>query len=575
MLPPAARYTGEQPAVPPSRRYSGEQPAVPPSRRYSGEQPAVPPSRRYSGEQPAVPPSRRYSGATRAVPPSARYPAGEPVGPPPGSYTGETVALPMRGAPAGPVVPSVVGPDPYVPDPYVDAGEPLGADPLLTAPLSVTDMPEPYDPRPDPYDGLPGPDDGSLDPEGLLPGPAADVRTGPGSPAWPGEATYGVRTYTNESYADDSYEDADAEYDDFGDDDLDDLPKRRGCRNAVIVLGVLVVMAMVTTWFAWSWVQDKIDPPGGQGDEVLVTIPEGTSTAGIGDVLADAGVISDARVWGWYTRLRSVPSIQAGNYRMQLDSSFTEAIDDLEEGALPPEVERLVTIPEGLTQQQIAERLADPENGVPGFTPEGVAQALQDPALRSAVLPAGQASLEGTLYPETYAVEEGDSEATVLQRMVAKFDEVALEIELAARAAEIGRTPYEVLIVASMVEREAGIPADAPRVARVIYNRLAAGEPLGIDATSCYEKGQIPCELTTAELEDNTPYDTRQRAGLVPTPIASPGRASIEAALAPADGPWMWYVLDVEVDDGSSFFTDDYDEFLAAKDRCEAAGRCG
>jgi UPF0755 protein len=159
--------------------------------------------------------------------------------------------------------------------------------------------------------------------------------------------------------------------------------------------------------------------------------------------------------------------------------------------------------------------------------------------------------------------------------MVAKFDEIAQEVELVRRAAEVGRTPYEVIIVASMIEREAGIPADGPRVARVIYNRLDAGEPLGIDATSCYEKGQIPCELTTAELEDNTPYDTRLQTGLVPTPIASPGRASIEAALAPADGPWMWYVLDVEVDDGSSFFTDDYDEFLAAKDRCEAAGRCG
>jgi UPF0755 protein len=519
-----------------------------------------------------VPPSRRSSGETRAaVPPTARY-TGDRVGPPSVPYNGDTVALPMRGAPARSAVPSVTGPDPYV-----DLPEPHAADPRLTAPLSLDDLPEPYpepfDGRPDPYDGLPGPDDGLLEPEDHLPAPVDDP-VGRGSPAWPGAATYGGGTYANESYADDSYEDADG-YDDYGDDDIEDLPKRRGCRNAVIVLGVLVVMAMVTTWFAWSWVQDKIDPPGGQGDEVLVTIPEGTSTAGIGDVLAEAGVISDAGVWGWYSRLRDVPSIQAGNYRMRLDSSFTEAIDDLEDGALPPEVEQLVTIPEGLTQEQIAERLADPENGVPGFTAEGIGQALQDPALRSAVLPAGQPSLEGTLYPETYAVEEGDSEATVIQRMVAMFDEVAQEVDLVGRAPEVGLTPYEVLIVASMIEREAGILEDGPRVARVIYNRLAAGEPLGIDATSCYETGRFPCRLSTAELEDNTPYDTRLQPGLVPTPIASPGRASIEAALAPADGPWMWYVVDVEADDGSSFFTDDYDEFQAAKERCEAAGVCG
>ena len=100
----------------------------------------------------------------------------------------------------------------------------------------------------------------------------------------------------------------------------------------------------------------------------------------------------------------------------------------------------------------------------------------------------------------------------------------------------------------------------------MIYNRLAAGEPLGIDATSCYEKGEIPCELTTAELEDNSPVrHPRSTPGLPPTPIASPGRASIEAALNPAEGDWHWYVLDAEADDGSSFFTNDYAEFQAAK----------
>jgi len=104
---------------------------------------------------------------------------------------------------------------------------------------------------------------------------------------------------------------------------------------------------------------------------------------------------------------------------------------------------------------------------------------------------------------------------------------------------------------------------------------LVANEPLGIDATSCYEKNQIPCELTTAELEDNTPYDTRNQVGLPPTPIASPGRDSLYAALNPAEGDWHWYVLDVEAGDGSSLFTNDYEEFQAAKERCVEAGKCG
>jgi UPF0755 protein len=291
-------------------------------------------------------------------------------------------------------------------------------------------------------------------------------------------------------------------------------------------------------------------------------------------VLADHGVISDATVWDWYTKLRDVPTIQAGSYRLRLNSSFDQAIDALAQNPLPLN-SLLVTVPEGLTQEQIVERLADPDKGVDGFTVEGLQAALDDPESRSQFLPSEQPELEGTLYPETYAVEDDDTETVVIQRMVAQFDEVMTDLDAAERADALGITPYEAVIVASMVEREAGTVEDGPRVARVIYNRLAAGEALGIDATSCYEKGGIPCELTTAELQEATPYNTRVQPGLPPTPIASPGRVSIEAALAPAEGDWNWYVLDVDKDDGSSIFTNDYDEFLAAKDRCVQAGRCG
>ncbi|HEX6568352.1 MAG TPA: endolytic transglycosylase MltG, partial [Acidimicrobiales bacterium] len=393
--------------------------------------------------------------------------------------------------------------------------------------------------------------------------------TGARPPSWSDEGLYADDAYSDDTYYDDNYDD------EGFDDEADELPRRKGCRNALIVLAVLVVMAVVAGWFGWSWVQGKIDPAGDPGEVVIVEIPEGTSTSAVGRILADSGVISDASVWNWYTKVRDVGTIQAGKYEMRENSSFTEAIDDLAEEPFPPESE-LVTVPEGLTQAQIAERLADPENGVEGFTAERVQAALADKASRSAVLPADQPLLEGTLFPETYAVEEGDTEAVVIQRMVAQFDEVATAVDLQGRAEALGYSPYEVLIVASMVEREAGTVEDGPKVARVIYNRLAAGEALGIDATSCYEKGEIPCKLTTAELEDNTPYDTRYRQGLPPTPIASPGRASIEAALAPAEGDWKWYVLDAERNDGSSLFTDDYDEFQAAKQACIDAGLgCG
>ncbi|HET9610750.1 MAG TPA: endolytic transglycosylase MltG, partial [Acidimicrobiales bacterium] len=516
----------------------------------------------------AVPagPERRPSGLDRLGGPPAHRPP-----------TGEQRAVGPAGGPGGPGMPRGGARDRR---PGAQVPPPVGG---LQRPPGGYGRPGEYGPPGEPGFGEPGYDDRGYggrggggfddagDEYGLDPATAAMPAARPA--AWPGDDVddYGDDAYADDGYGDDGYYD---EYDEI-DDEADDLPRRKGCRNALVALAVLVVLAMVAGWFAWSWAQDKIDPPGEPGEVVIVDIPEGTTTAGVGDILADAEVITDSGMWGWYTRLREVGTIQAGRYEMRLNSSFAEAIDDLGNDPFPPD-SRLVTIPEGLTQAQIAERLADPETGVPGFTVEGVEAALADPASRSPVLPENQPLLEGTLFPETYAVEDGDTEADVIQRMVAQFDDVAADLQLQSRAEAVGLSPYEVVIVASMIEREAGIVEDGPRIARVIYNRIEAGEPLGIDATSCYEKGEIPCTLTDDELTDNTPYDTREQTGLTPTPIASPGRASLEAALAPADGDWRWYVLDAEKNDGSSYFTNDYDDFLAAKQRCTEAGLgCG
>jgi UPF0755 protein len=382
--------------------------------------------------------------------------------------------------------------------------------------------------------------------------------------------------YGDDAYHDDVYDDAYGDvYGDeadggAGDDGLD---RRRGCRAGLVVLLVAAVVVAGAGFFAWRWVQQQIDPPGPPGETVIIDVPSGATTARIGDELAARGVITNATVWQWYTRVNTVPSIQAGQYELQLNSSFTEAIDVLEAGPLPPEVET-VTVPEGLTLTQTVARLVDPERGVEGFTEDAVEAAMADPAIRSSYLPDGQESVEGTLFPETYRIEDDDDEAATVARMASHFDEVMDDLDARARAEELGLSPYEVVIVASMVEKETRVDDERGRVARVIYNRLERGEPLGIDATSCYEKGEIPCRLTTEELESSA-YSTRREPGLPPTAIASPGRASLEAALDPADGPWLFYVFDADADDGSHVFTDDYDEFQRAKQRCEDAGICG
>ncbi len=404
-------------------------------------------------------------------------------------------------------------------------------------------------------------------------GPAAPTTSHRAPPYAP--ETYAAEGYSDDTYAEDSYYDDD--YDEYDEDEGQDgdLRRRRGCRAALLTLAVLVLVVAVGGWFAWSWAQRKIDPSGEPGETVLVEIPEGSSASDIGHELADAGVISDATVWDWYIRVRDPGSFQAGNYRMQLGSSFTEAIDALDEGALPPNAV-LVTVPEGYTVAQTVTRLADPEDGVEGFTAERLSAALKAPESRSAFLPRDQASLEGTLFPESYEVEEGDTEAVVVQRIVTQFDSVLTELDVQARAEQLGLTPYQVLTVASLVEKEARVDEDRAQVARVIYNRLADEMPLQIDATSCFARGEPGCTLTEADLASDSPYNTRNRQGLPPTPIASPGRASIEAALSPADGDWLYYVIDADANDGSHVFTADYDEFVDAKNKCEAAGLgCG
>jgi UPF0755 protein len=488
--------------------------------------------------------------------------AGPAAGPPPLPRRGRTAGRPGEGYDGygtGPVPTTRPGPRPAA-DWYDDA-----ATGTWDGPLAAGGGPP----------GGQGPRGGA----GYAAQPWAEAPAGP-PPAAPRrarlESTASYRlasTLADDSYGDDVYFD-DEDDDGIGDIGLpEDLPKRRGCRAALAVLAVLVLAAAAAGFLGWRWLQRQIDPPGGPGEQVLVEVPEGTSTAGIGKVLADNGVITNASVWNWYTKLKDVGSFQAGSYKLHRNSSFDEAVADLDKDPLPPHT-RLVTVPEGYTLKQTLARLADKKKGVPTFTAAKLQAALKAPTSRSKYLPATATSLEGTLFPDSYAVGDNDDEAQALQRMVAQFDQTLDGLNAKARAARIKVTPYQALIVASLVEKEARVPGDRPKVARVIYNRLAAGMPLGVDAALCYEKGQIPCKLTQSDLEKDSPYNTRRRPGLTPTPVASPGKASIAAALEPASGNWLYYVLiDAQ---GHHAFTNDYDEFTRLKAQCAEKGLgCG
>jgi UPF0755 protein len=209
-----------------------------------------------------------------------------------------------------------------------------------------------------------------------------------------------------------------------------------------------------------------------------------------------------------------------------------------------PSVVKIV-IPEGKTRMQIA-RITTAAGLSAGYEASSKRSPLLDPVSYGA--PPGTPDLEGFLFPATYEMLVGAPAARLVKEQLVAFQERFGASEL-RRAHELHVTPYQLLIVASMVEREAQTSRDRPLIAAVIYNRLRLGMPLGIDATLYYaielEKGVATYtrELDSAQLHINSPYNTRTRVGLPPTPISNPGLASIEAAAHPAHVPYLYYVL--------------------------------
>ena len=360
-------------------------------------------------------------------------------------------------------------------------------------------------------------------------------------------------------------------------------PSRTGRRLFVAAL-VLLGLVAAAGFVAWNQIQDRIDPPGPPGELVELEIPSGSTTEDIGALLVDHGIITSSTVWNYWTRFERVGPFQAGFYDFQQNSSFREAVAVLDAGPRPPQLAR-VTIPEGLTVTEILERLADPERGVERWSLEALQAAASSEEIRSRFQPEGQSdcvehggppwcALEGVLFPDTYEIDKEVDEAAFLRRLVAETDARLTALDVETRAAELGRTPYEILVVASLIEAETRVPEERSKVARVVYNRLEEGTPLGIDATSRYESVISGRGRDSLDFTSDSPYNTRRVAGIPPTPIAAPGQASLEGALNPAEGNWIYYVLQDE--QGNHFFTDSFSEFNRAKAECARLGLgCG
>jgi UPF0755 protein len=349
-----------------------------------------------------------------------------------------------------------------------------------------------------------------------------------------------------------------------------------------LALAVVVTLVLVAGAVGW-WYVRRVNPPGDAGTPVTFTVEDDDTLQSISRRLEEGGIIVDAGVFEWYVERDGGLEIIPGYYEIPPGDHMGNILGRLR--TPPGQTYNQVTFPEGFTIDQIAVRL---EETVERMSADEFRAAASDPSVPSELRPPGVTSLEGLLFPDTYQVSNGENEAQVVERMAALMERVARQEDLVAGAARIGRTPYEVLIVASMIEREAKLDEDRPKIAAVIYNRLSpfVDMPLQIDATLLY--GADPA-LSFAELRElDTPYNTYRYKGLPPTPIANPGRASIQAALNPAPAPppgdpvcqvlpdptqgcyYLYYVLADE--DGGHAFAVTFEQHEANVQRAIEAG---
>jgi UPF0755 protein len=343
-----------------------------------------------------------------------------------------------------------------------------------------------------------------------------------------------------------------------------EMSRRR--KIAITALGAFIVLVLFASLISF-WTYRQLFPSGRSGSEIVLDIPSGSSTSSIADLLEKKGVINNSFLFKLYIKSKSAGPFLAGTYRMPLHAGADDVLRRLRAGPLPPPTRRYL-VPPGLNLRQIPLQIVA---GIPTFSVEKLNQVLTAGKVRSIFQPAGK-PIEGFLFPDTYEIGEGADETVAIQTMVTQFDKVATELGLADAPALVGHDAYEVLTVASLVEEEAKVDEDRPKIARVIYNRLAQNMALGVDATLCYLQDARPCVLRQSDLAKDSPYNTRTNAGLPPTPIASVSRKALEAALHPATGDALFYVLDPNLPAGHHFFTASASEFEAAKARCKAAG---
>ena len=317
-----------------------------------------------------------------------------------------------------------------------------------------------------------------------------------------------------------------------------DPPRRRRSPGRHALLAGLAAAVAAAIVFLVVAVFEPFKGDGGQ--EVRVRIPAGLGAGGVGDLLAERGVVSS----GFFFEARATiegkrGDLRSGTYVLREGMGNGAALAVLtDSGSAAPVIS--VVVPEGPSRREVAPVVAD--QGVRGdYLKASVSSPQLNPRRYGA--PASVKSLEGFLFPATYELARARPDARILvEKQLRAFKQAFREVNMSyARSKNL--TPYDVLTIASMIERETSVASERRLVAAVIYNRLRESIPLGIDATTRYAVDNWTRALTSSELRRTSPYNTRNRQGLPPGPIGNPGLASMKAAARPASVDYLYYVV--------------------------------
>ncbi|MDE2607613.1 MAG: endolytic transglycosylase MltG [Burkholderiales bacterium] len=316
--------------------------------------------------------------------------------------------------------------------------------------------------------------------------------------------------------------------------------------RTVIVLALLVLAAAAAT--GWWWVRQPLRLPG-DAASVDLSIEPGTLPRAVAQAVRDAGVDVDPRLlYAWFRLSGQGQRFKAGSY--ELDRGITP-LRLLEKLARGEESMRAVTLVEGWNWRQVRQALAQADQL------RHDTAGMSDADIMTRLGRAGEVP-EGRFFPDTYNYSRGSSDLKLLQRAMRAMDRRLADAWAQRSPRSVLKTPEEALILASIVEKETGNPADRTRVACVFQNRLRIGMPLQTDPTVIYGLGdRFDGNLHKRDLLADSPYNTYLRPGLPPTPISMPGKASLLAAVQPADGNFLYFVAK---GDGSSQFSASLDE---------------